>query len=314
MKVLITGGAGFLGSHLVDLSLEKYQEVIVLDDFSSGLRKNLKENKKLKIVKGSVLNKNLVLSLAKGCDIIFHLAAIHPNIIGHIIKQSGKDPLKDARATVLGAINILEAARKNDSRAILASTAAVYGNPISNPVNEEHKIAPISPYGASKYCAEVYFQMYNRIHDVEISIARIFNSYGPRQYKYIHFDILERLRHNPNKLEVLGTGNEVRDFIFVKDTVSALSLLGEHKKAVGEVFNIGTGKGTKIKDLIEMMLNILQIKPAITYTNKSWPGDIKEFYADITKIRKLGWKPKYTLEEGLKEFIAWYQEERGKII
>ncbi|MCS7123364.1 MAG: GDP-mannose 4,6-dehydratase [Candidatus Aenigmarchaeota archaeon] len=313
MRILITGGAGFIGSHLVDFYLEKNCEVIVLDNFSSGFKENLRKNKNLKIIAGDVLNKNLVLSLTKGCDIVFHLAAFHPNTVGHIIKQSYADPLKDAKVTVLGSINVLEAARKNDCRVVLASTAAVYGNPIKNPVSEKSKIAPISPYGMSKYCAEIYFQRYYKIYGVEMSIARIFNTYGPRQFKYIHFDILERLRRNPNRLKVFGSGEEMRDFIFVKDTVTALSLLGEHEKALGEIFNIGSGEGIEIKKLITIMLNILKLNPVVVYTYRSWCGNVKKIYGDIKKIKKLGWKPKYSIEKGLKEFIKWYQEVRGKI-
>jgi UDP-glucose 4-epimerase len=307
MKALITGGAGFIGSHLADLLLTEGYDVTVLDNLSSGSKSNL-TSEKIRFVQGDVKDRNIVSKLTEDCDIIFDFAAFHPNIVGHIMTQASNEPAKDATETLSGIINVLEAARMSKSKVVLASTAAVYGEPKINPVNEDDRnVKPTSAYGMSKYCAELYCKFYHQQYNLPVFIGRIFNTYGPRMYKYLLFDTMLKLTSSSNEIKMFGTGEEIRDFIFVKDTAAAFYSLSQ-SDYFAKAVNIGTGAGTRVKDMIKNLTDILQIDPKIQYIGESWPGSATAVVADNHTLKNLGWKQQHTLTQGIELFVDWYNQ------
>jgi len=312
-RILVTGGAGFIGSNLVERLLALNCRVIVLDNLSSGRIDNLPlHSRQLSFVKGDIRNQELARKLARKSDMVFHLAEFIPNTEqsgpGHVIRFSTSKPIADLDVSVRGTLNILESASQAHIKVVFASTAAVYGEPLESPIEETMLTNPISPYGASKLAAEIYCRVFNRTYDLPVVIARLFNVYGPRQRKYLMHDILLKLRKNPNKLEILGSGNQQRDFIYVSDAVEGLILLATEEKSCGDTFNLGTGIPTSVRRVVTSMAKIAGVKPEIEYTGHSWKGDIEILVADIAKMRKIGFRPRTCLLKGIKEFTKWFQQ------
>ncbi|MFH8120394.1 MAG: GDP-mannose 4,6-dehydratase [Candidatus Aenigmatarchaeota archaeon] len=309
MRILVTGGAGFIGSHLAEYLSSYGNEIIVYDNFSSGKLSNLSKNRNIKIIKGDIRNIDVLFRVSKDCEKIYHLAEFIPETKksgeGHIIKFSVEKPLSDLKVNVGGTINVLEVARRRDCKVIFTSSAAVYGN-YKQKIKENYEPKPISPYGVFKYTCELLLSMYSKLYGIEFAIARIFNSYGPRQRKYLFYDALLKLKKNPNKLVLLGNGEQKRDFIYVKDTVKALFLID--KKVKNDVVNVGNGNGIKILDAIKVLLKIKGINPKIRFTGTSWLGDIKILVSDNTKLKSLGYKPSFNLQRGMIELIKWFEK------
>jgi len=310
--VLITGGAGFIGSHLVGKLINEGVRVIVLDDLSSGTKNNIRY-KNVEFVRGDVRDVGLVDTLVKKSDVVFHLAEYIPETrkygLGHVIKYSVENPILQFDISCGGTLTVLDKCRKYDKKIVFASSAAVYGESKNALIEEESPTSPSSPYGASKLCAETYVKLYSKLYEVPATILRIFNAYGPRQNKYIMHDILLKLTRDSTKLEILGSGQEERDFIFVSDVVDAMLFVASSRKCYGEVFNVGTGRPTSTEQLIKLILEILDTHPEVIFTQTSWKGDVRRLVADISKIRNMGFEPKYLLKDGLKELVKWYKDE-----
>jgi len=307
-KILVTGGAGFIGSHLVDALLSKGETVVVFDNLSSGHKENLQQHEKLSVVKGDILDPVSLRKAGEGCTEIFHLAEYLPDTKkygpGHVVKFSFEAPLQDFEVSVRGTLNVLDMARQLDAKVFFTSTAAIYGTPEKVPIKEEDRADPVSPYGMSKFVAEQYCRMFSKLYGLNTAVARIFNTYGPRQRKYVAYDLIKKLRENPSKLELLGSGKEARDFVYVKDTVAALLLI--HKKeSRGQPYNIGNGKPVTIEELARLICGILEINPKIEFKGSSWKGDITTFYADNSRLKSLGFEPATPLKEGLKNLVDW---------
>jgi UDP-glucose 4-epimerase len=315
---LVTGGAGFIGSHLVKRLLNLKNQVIVLDNLSSGTIENLPPRSKgLSFVKGDIRDLQLVKKLVKKSKVVFHLAEFIPNTEqsgpGHIVKLSTEKPLLDFDICVRGTLNVLEAARQTDTKIIFTSSAAVYGEPLENPVKETTLANPISPYGASKLAAEIYCKLFDEIYNVPVVTVRLFNVYGPRQRKYVIHDILFKLEKNPNNLSMLGSGDQQRDFVYVDDVVDGLIFLSGKEEYYSQIFNFGTGVGTSIKKIVKCTTNLLGVEPTVTWTQSSWKGDINSLVADPTKLRGIGFKTKHSLVEGIKKLIHWYHVKNSAI-
>jgi UDP-glucose 4-epimerase len=266
---------------------------------SSGTMQNIKDNSKAKFVQGDILDLKTLLAQPKQ-DLIYHLAA--QVVVGY----SMENPLADFDTNAKGTLMVLEKARKDDAKVVFASSAAVYGNPSVFPTPESYGFHPFSCYGLSKVVGEQYCQMYKDQYGLEVVITRFANVYGLRCHGVIH-DFLDKLAKNPDKLEMLGTGQNCRDFVHVSDVVAALVQLGEKEGINGEVYNLGLGKTTSILELADLILKILKLdkRTKITTTGTSWQGDVNKIWFDITKAKKeLGWTPKVTLEESIKEVIA----------
>lgn len=298
-KILVTGGAGFIGYHLCKKLSTLTSNLTIYDNLSSGTMQNVNDVSGAKFVQGDILDLNTLCSQPKQ-NLIYHLAA--QVVVGY----SMENPLVDFETNAKGTLHVLEKARKDDAKVVFASSAAVYGNPTVFPTPESYGFHPFSCYGLSKVVGEEYCQMYKEQYGLDIVITRFANVYGLRCHGVIH-DFLEKLVKNPDKLEILGTGEQCRDFVHVSDVVAALIFLGEKEGTNGEVYNLGLGKTTSILELADLILSILKLqnRTKVTTTGVSWQGDVTKIWFDITKAKKeLDWTPKVTLEESIKEVIA----------
>ncbi|MCW4019023.1 MAG: NAD-dependent epimerase/dehydratase family protein [Candidatus Bathyarchaeota archaeon] len=297
-KILVTGGAGFIGFHLTKKLLDLGADVTIYDNLSSGKMENVNDNPTATFVEGDILDLPKLLSLPK-FELIYHLAA------QVVVPYSMENPTEDFETNARGTLNVLEKARKDKTRIVFASSAAVYGNPTVFPTPESYGFHPFSCYGLSKVVGEEYCQIYTLQYGLDITVVRFSNVYGSRCHGVIN-DFLDKLQKDPSKLEIIGTGEQARDFVHVSDIADALVLCaGEN--ASGKIFNLGFGKTTKILDLAQMILNILNLteKTKVTTTGQSWQGDIKTIWFDITKVKtEIRWTPKIRLEDHLRNLIA----------
>ena len=309
MKILVTGGAGFIGSHLIEKIIHKDLETICLDNFSYGSRKNLEatiDNHYLEVIEGDVRDSNLLLKLCKEIDVAVHLAAVIS------VEKSFERPWETNEINVAGTINLLNACVRNRVKKIIyISSAAVYGLPSYLPVDENHPINPISPYGVSKLSAEQYVRTFGEAYSLETIILRIFNAYGPRQRisQYsgvIRIFIEQALKGEP--LTIYGDGTQTRDFIYVEDAVDAVMRSIECEKITNEVVNVASGKQIKIKDLAKTVMELVGKELEIKYLPEK-RGDIKHSYACVEKaLGLIDFKAKTSLKEGLKRTINFYNK------
>lgn len=297
-RILVTGGAGFIGFHLTKKLLDLGADVTIYDNLNSGKMANVNDNPQAKFVKGDILDLKQLLSLPK-FDLIYHLAA------QVVVPYSMENPAEDFETNARGTLNVLEKARKDKTPLVFASSAAVYGNPTKFPTPESYGFHPFSCYGLSKVVGEEYCQIYTLQYGLEVTIVRFANVYGSRCHGVIN-DFLDKLQKDPSKLVIIGTGQQARDFVHVSDLAEALVKAAD-KTAVGKTFNFGFGETTKIVDLAKMMLKILNLteKTQVTTTGQSWQGDIDTIWFDISKAKtELGWTPKIRLEDHLRTLIA----------
>jgi UDP-glucose 4-epimerase len=297
-RILVTGGAGFVGFHLCRKLSDFTSNITVYDNLSSGKVENVKHLQKVHFVKAEILDSKKLNSQEKA-DLIYHLAA------QVVVPYSMENPVEDFETNARGTLNILEKARKDDARVVFTSSAAVYGNTTKLPTPESYGFDPASCYGLSKVVGEQYCNMYSKQYGLDLTILRFANVYGPRCHGVIP-DFLDKLSRNPEKLEIIGTGQQSRDFVHIFDVVEALTMAAVSEEAIGETFNIGFGKTIKIIDLAKMILKILGLsnKTVVTTTNVPWQGDINTIWFDITKAKKdLKWHPKISLEDNLKELV-----------
>jgi len=306
-KYLVTGGAGFIGSNIVEELAGRGEEVRVLDNLVTGKLENLKPfMKKIEFVKGDVRDNRVVAKVVNGVDFILHQAALCS------VAKSVEDPVETHGVNATGTLNILMAARKaRVKKVVYASTCAAYGDAKKFPQRETDEVAPISPYGASKLAGENYCSVFAKIFELETIALRYFNVYGPMQNpesKYSSvvpafiFDIMKR------RTPVINwDGRQSRDFVFVKDVVQANLLAVKAKKVSGEVFNIGNGYPTTIFDILMRIEKMLSIRIAPEFGPKR-EGDVRKVYSDISKAKKLlGFRPRFTLEKGLKLTVEWFK-------
>jgi UDP-glucose 4-epimerase len=297
-RIFVTGGAGFIGFHLCKKLSDFTSNLTIYDNLSSGKVENVKHLPKVHFVKADILNLKKLHSQEKA-DLIYHLAA------QVVVPYSMENPIEDFETNARGTLNVLEKARKDDARVVFTSSAAVYGNTTKLPTPENYGFNPSSCYGLSKVVGEQYCNMYSKQYGLDITILRLANVYGSRCHGVIQ-DFLDKISMNPEKLEIIGTGLQSRDFVHVSDVVEALTLAAVSEDAIGKTFNIGFGKTTKIMDLAKMILKILGLsdKTVITTTNIPWQGDINTIWFDMSKAKKdLKWHPKISLEDNLKKLI-----------
>ncbi len=301
LHVAVTGGAGFIGSHLCRNLIDKGAKVIIFDNLSSGRIENVSNliDKGLIFVKGDIRDPEALSKATKDCDVIVHLAAQAS------VPFSMENPKEDCEINVVGTLNAIEAAKKADARFVFASSSAVYGNPEMKPTPETHPVNPISFYGLAKLLGEHYCRFYHQTYGLDTVILRIYNVYGPHCHGVLH-DYLEKLEKSPNKLEVLGTGNQARDFIYVSDMVSFILEAITSPAAVGQEFNIGTGTTTSVAELAKKLVELLGLENVDIYFTggQAWAGDMDITLADISKaINTLKWSPQVSLEEGLEKVV-----------
>jgi UDP-glucose 4-epimerase len=307
MNILVTGGCGFIGSHMVDLLLSKGHSVIVIDNLSTGRLKNLdhhKENPNLKIYISDISNFEQIEPYFKNVEQVFHYAAL-ADIVPSIEK-----PLEYHNSNVNGTINVLEASRKNNvNRFIYAASSSCYGIPDHFPTNESSPIRPQYPYATTKYLGEQYCLNWNKVYKMKITSMRFFNVYGPRSrtsgtYGAV-FGVFLAQKLNNKPFTVVGDGTQTRDFTFVTDIVDACYAAAQNDASIGEVLNVGSSNTYSINRLVELLGG------EITYVPKR-PGEPDCTFADTSKITKiLNWKAKVSLEDGVKamlENIEYWRE------
>ncbi|NHI92301.1 MAG: SDR family NAD(P)-dependent oxidoreductase [Candidatus Lokiarchaeota archaeon] len=301
-KILITGGAGFIGSNLTDYFLENDNEVTVIDDFSTGILKNLENAKKSKnffLIRGDIRDETKLKKIIQDVDYIFHQAAIAS------VPLSIKDPVKTNDVNVNGTLNILHLAKNSDiKRIVFASSSSVYGEVKTLPIKEDDIVGPISPYGVSKLSAESYLLMYQKVFGVKVTILRYFNVYGKRQIDSPYSGVIPiwfgKLLRNESPV-IFGDGFQRRDFIYIRDIIQLNELAAIKKVAIGEIFNAGISVACSINELAELVIEVVGKKIDLIY-EPIRNGDIKDSIASISKANKLlDYKPNYDLKKGLME-------------
>lgn len=310
-KILVTGGAGFIGSHIVNRLLAEGFEVAVLDNLYSGNLQNLadvKNKENLRVIKGDIRDFNIVREAVKDVDAVFHEAAFVS------ITLSVKDPILANEVNVKGTLNLLQASSDlRVKRFIYASSAAVYGEELAPLKREDMVMLPSNPYGVSKLAAENYVRAFFKIYGLETVSLRYFNVYGPRQsfdincaYGGVVTIFLNRIMKNM-QLIIFGDGEQTRDFVSVHDVVEANMLALSSRSAIGQSFNIGSGKGVSVNRVAEVLKGL----SGKTYLENIYAeprvGDVKHGCADISKAKKiLGFEPKFSFEEGAVSLVKWY--------
>lgn len=302
MKVLVTGGAGFIGSHIVDSLIEKGFEVCVVDDLSGGNRKNINCN--AKFYEEDIENAELMdIFREEKPDYVIHEAA------QICVENSLKDPVDDAMINIIGSVNVLEACRQTGVKKILyPASAAIFGEPQYLPIDEAHPLDMISPYGVSKHAVEHYLEVYKKLYGLEYNVLRYSNVYGPRQdtsgeggVAAIFCDTLLRGK-TPY---IFGDGNQTRDFIYVKDVVTA-NLLALTSPCSG-IYNVCTNTHVSVNELYDLIRSALNVETQPLHIDKR-PGDILNSYMTYEKIQKdMHWTPHYSLPEGIKETVEYYE-------
>ncbi len=301
----MTGGAGFIGSHVVDRLVAEGFEVRVLDDLSSGCLDNIGvhvDSGKAEFLEGDIKDEKTVAKCMHGVGFVVHLAAVVS------VPFSIKNPDLTFQTNLKGTVNVLVASAKAKvSRLVFASTCAVYGDSKYLPVDEEHPLNPISSYAESKLAAERFVIGFCERGVLDCVALRFFNVYGPRQcmsdYSGVITKFIDFAKHGM-PLTVYGDGSATRDFVFVGDVVDAIMLCRQRKEACGEVFNVGTGKATTVKELAETVLELVPRGSDINY-GPPRSGDIKDSYANVTKAeRLLGFTARTGLQCGLRVLIS----------
>jgi len=302
MRVLISGGAGFIGSSLVRACLEAGDEVRVLDDFSTGRPENLAQlQDAVDLVKGSVVDFEVVQRSVRGCEIVYHLAAL-PSAV-----QSVDEPVRTHGVNASGTVHVLEASRREGVRRVVyASSCAIYGNSDALPLKEELPPSPESPYALQKLAGELYCQQFTRLHGLETVALRYFNVFGPRQdpassYAAVIPRLLTALmRGVPPRIH--GDGQQSRDFVHVDDVVAATRAAAlAPKTCAGHVINVARGERATILDLLDQLARAVEREALEPAYEAARPGDVRHSQAEIRKAeRLLGWRPRVTLAEGLR--------------
>jgi len=311
MRYLVTGGAGFIGSHLVTALLAQGADVRVLDNFSTGTRSNLEAARaggrgRLEVVETDIRDAARVASSVEGVDIVFHEAAFVS------VPASMDDPATCFKINCDATAALLESARLGGvRRVVLASSAAVYGDSERLPLSEDGEPKPLSPYAASKLVDEVYASVYTCALRLEVCALRYFNVFGPRQRPDTQYaaavPIFIRQLRASQPPSIFGDGTQTRDLIFVGDVVRANLVAAEHRAAPGQVLNVCTGRSTRVLDLVETLCELIPGAPAPKFSPPR-AGDILHSVGNPARAREvIGFEAKATLREGLRETAEWMQ-------
>jgi UDP-glucose 4-epimerase len=301
-RSLVTGGAGFIGSNLANLLLEKGHEVVVLDDFSSGYRVNLDGLRDVRVIEADVRDADAVSDAMEQVETVFHLAASVGN------KRSIERPVDDADVNLLGTLRVLEAARRSGVRKVVfSSSAAIFGELKVLPIPEEHPLDPDSPYGVSKLAAEKMCLAYAKLYELEAICLRYFNVYGPHQRYDAYGNVIPIFAYqlaSGETLTVYDDGEQTRDFVNVRDVASA-NLLASQARGISGAFNVASATSVTINQLIELMGSVSGITPKVQHAEPR-KGDVRHSLADITAVKAaLGYEPRIELRDGLKEYLEW---------
>jgi UDP-glucuronate 4-epimerase len=317
MTILVTGGAGFIGSHLVERLLAEGHRVLCLDNFDAFYSPSVKRlnlahalrDSGFRLIEGDLRDEGLIEKLfqEEKIDIVAHLAARAG------VRPSVQNPALYADVNIRGTIHLLEACRKNGVRRfVFASSSSVYGNNSRVPFSEEDPVnEPISPYAATKKAGELLCHAYHHLHGIDMAILRYFTVYGPRQRPEMAIHYFTRSIDEGKKIPVFGDGSSLRDYTYIDDAIEAT--LGALSREHGyQLYNIGESQTIRLSQLIQAIEEEMGKKAFIEHLPEQ-PGDVKNTYADIRKAReRLGYNPRTDIREGLARFIRWYLKE-GRI-
>jgi nucleoside-diphosphate-sugar epimerase len=310
MRYLVTGGAGFIGSHLVERLVREGAAVTVLDDLSTGRREHLRAVRdRIRFIRGNVARLEICRRAMEGVDYVFHLAAVTS------VPRSTRKPVASHHTNVTGTLNVLLAAREaNVRRVVFAGSTAAYGDAAEVPQHEALVPRPLSAYAASKLASEAYCQAFWHTHGLETVVLRYFNIFGPRQNLDSQYGAVVPLfiaaALNGDPAMILGDGGQTRDFTFVTNVVEAnvLACHAPAEQAAGGVFNIGCGTATSIRELWQTIADLVGVDTAPIHA-AARPGDVRHSLASIARARaQLGYLPCMTLEEGLRRTIAYFRD------
>ncbi len=311
MKYFVTGGAGFIGSNLVDRLLGDGSEVVVYDNFSTGLKEFLKDaslSGKFKLIEGDVLDTEKLKRSMAGCDLVFHLAA------NADVRFGTEHPGKDLEQNTIATFNVLEAMRSNGIKEIaFSSTGSIYGEAEMIPTPENAPMpVQTSLYGASKLAGEGLIAAYCEGFGFRSYIFRFVSILGER-YTHGHvFDFYKKLLDNPKELFVLGDGHQKKSYLYVQDCIDAILHAIKHSKGKVNIYNLGTSEFVEVNDSIKAITGKLGLSPELKYSggNKGWIGDNPFIFLDTTKIQSLGWKPKLTIKEGIIKTLEYLEKNK----
>lgn len=311
-RVVVTGGAGFIGSHVVDQLVSHGNEVIVIDDFSTGRWENIEQHGKdsqVRIEQADIRDLDSMVRLAKGVDVVFHMAVA-------CLRASLKDPMSVHEINATGTLNVCQACLDNDvARLVYVSSSEAYGSAEYVPMDEGHPLNPTTVYGASKAAGEHYALAYWRTYGLPSTVVRPFNSYGPREHaEGASAEVIPKfvMRTMAGLRPVIfGNGHQTRDFTWVEDTARGIIAAAECDELVGDCVNIARGQEFNIADLCSLILAKLgrdDLEPL--YTGDDRPGDVRRHYADVSKARQLlGFTPTVDIDVGLERYIQWVCEQ-----
>ncbi len=302
MRALVTGGAGFIGSHLCAALLKEGHEVTCFDNYHTGKVEFIRElaaNKKFTAIEGDLLDFEAVKKAVKGMDMVWHLAA------NADVRNGYTQTRIDLEQNTIATWNVLEAMRlAGVKRLAFSSTSAVYGEATKLPISEDYSpIRPWSIYGASKYAAEAFISSYVNLFGLQAWMFRFANIVGSHSTHGVIPDFIGKLRKNPKEIEILGDGNQTKPFMHVSDTVDAMLYVVKHEKAPVSVYNLGPVDWMNIKRLAEIVcegMGLKDVKFRFTGGKSGWPGDVPKYLTDTSRLKKLGFTPKYNSEQAIR--------------
>ncbi|MGB9828456.1 MAG: NAD-dependent epimerase/dehydratase family protein [Thermosphaera sp.] len=314
-RVLVTGGAGFIGSHLVDYLLSKEVYVRVVDNLSSGRLEHVSHhfgNKLFEFVEGDLKNPGTALKAVEDVDTVFHLAA-NPEV-----RLSVTEPIVHFNENLLATFNLLEACRRKGSVKlfVFASSSTVYGDASVLPTPETHEVKPISVYGASKAGCEALLSSYSHLYGFKGVSLRYANIVGPRLRHGVIYDFIVKLSKNPRELEILGDGSQRKSYLHVRDAVEATLTAAEKSQSIYDCFNVGNEDWVTVTEIADIVSKAMGVKPSYRFVatvkdGRGWPGDVKLMLLSIEKIKKLGWAPRLSSREAVEETARALVAELG---
>ncbi len=308
MAILVTGGAGFIGSHIIDALLEKGNEVKCIDNFSSGRKEFIEQSmdKGLELIEGDLLNRDDIKKALSGCDTVFHLAA-NPDV-----RLGVENTEVHLEQNIIATYNLLEEMRKADVKKIaFTSSSTVYGEAEQIPTPESYgPLIPISLYGASKLAAEGLISAYCHTFDMQSVIYRFANVVGPRSTHGVTYDFIKKLRKNSHVLEILGDGSQKKSYLYISDCIDAMLFGMEKSKSKVEIFNIGSEDWVDVKKIADIVSREMGLSPEYRFTGgvdggRGWKGDVKIMRLSIDKLKNMGWKPEYGSKESIEMTAKW---------
>jgi len=318
VKSLVTGGAGFIGSHLVDALMKEGGTLTILDNLSTGFKGNIAPwigHPNFTFMLGDSLNRRDIRRAMKNCELVFHLAANPEVRVGPVNTRI------DFEQNILATYNILEGMRKSKTAKtiVFTSTSTVYGDTTILPTPEDYgPLKPISLYGASKLACEALISAYCNTFDMRGVIYRLANIIGSRSRHGVIWDFIHKLTKNPKRLEILGDGTQTKSYLMVDECISAMLFGLEHASERVEIYNIGSEDQISVAEIAKIVVEEMELKDVkFQYTGgveggRGWIGDIKTMLLDISKIKKLGWKPKYKSAEAVRMATVQILEEIRK--